>query len=81
MPMTPEVMEESRKIRRLRIMVDLTTNVLLQQPMTVDEAYALVASLKNAALALFPDKQETFDIVLQPRFDRLIRERFRTAIS
>lgn len=81
MSMSPEVLEESRKMRRLRILVDLTTNLLIQEPLTIDEAYALVGSLRTTALTLFPGKQDTFDIILQPRFNRLIRDRFRRVIS
>ena len=65
--------EEKTKIRRLRFLVDLTTSVLYQdQKMTIQEARAFVRNTEKAILAMFPDKQETFDIVLLPRFERIL---------
>ena len=69
--------EEKAKIRRLRFLVDLTTSVLYQdQKMTIQEARAFVRNTEKAILAMFPDKQETFDIVLLPRFERILQERW-----
>lgn len=64
-------------MRRLRIIVDLTTGVLYQDPnLTLAEAQELVSNLRKAALQMFPGKERTFEIVLRPRFDRILRERW-----
>ncbi len=71
------IQEEQRRIRRLRVLVDLTTSVLYQDAsLTLEEARQLVEGTENAILKMFPDKQQTFDIVLRPRFERILLERW-----
>jgi hypothetical protein len=69
-----EIAEEARRARELRVIVDLACSVIAQGGATRAEAEALVSATRRRALALFPGKEETFDIVLAPRFARLIRE-------
>jgi hypothetical protein len=66
--------EERRRLRLLRTVVDLTTNVLAQGRMSRPEAEALVAAARRRALELFPDKAGTYDLILAPRFARLLEE-------
>src|SRR5205085_8722159 len=55
--------EEARKIRRLQIMMSMVMSVISQDPdLTVEEASEMVANTKRAALAMFPDKEFTYDI-------------------
>lgn len=75
--MSAERILEERKIRRLRFIVDLTTSILQQERMTLDEAYRLVEATKQRILTMFPDKLDAYNIIIKPRFDRIIRERFR----
>ena len=71
------IQEEKKKIRRLRFLVDLTTSVLYQDTkLTLNEARQLVRNTEKAILKMFPDKQQTFDLVLLPRFERILRERW-----
>ncbi len=71
------IQEEKKRIRRLRVLVVLTTNVLYQDAaLTLEEALQLVEGAERAILKMFPDKQQTFDIVLRPRFERILRERW-----
>ena len=70
--------EEQRKIRRLQMMMDMVMSVISQDgSLTVDQAAELVADSKKAALAMFPDKELAYEIIWRPRFQRLMRERFR----
>lgn len=70
--------EESRKIRRLQIMISMVMSVIAQDPnLTIEEASELAAGAKRAALAMFPDKELAYDLLYKPRLQRLIRERFR----
>jgi hypothetical protein len=70
--------EESRKIRRLQVVISMVMSVIGQDPsMTLEEASELAAGAKRAALAMFPDKELAFDLIYKPRLQRLIRERFR----
>ena len=72
-----EVQQEAQKIRRLQIMISMVMSVISQDPnLTVEEASELAAGAKRAALAMFPDKEFTYDILYKPRLQRLMRERF-----
>ncbi len=76
------IKEEEKNIRRLRFLVDLTTNVLYQdQTLTLEEARNMVRNTEKAILAMFPGKQQTFDIVLLPRFERILQERWGVGLN
>ncbi len=73
-----ERLEESRKIRRLQVMMNMVMSVIAQDDnLTLEEASEMAANTKRAALAMFPDKELAFDLIYKPRLQRLIRERFR----
>ena len=74
LPSDHELAEEDRRARQLRLIVDLTSSVIAQGGVDRDEAEALVAATRRRALELFPGKEDTFDLVLAPRFARLILE-------
>ena len=72
-----EGLQESQKIRRLQVMINMVMSVISQDPsLTVEEASELVAGTRRAALAMFPDKELAYDIIYKPRLQRLMRERF-----
>jgi hypothetical protein len=71
-----ERVEEEKRLRRLRLLVDLNQAVLMQANLTLREAFEIMWSTKDAALALFPDKGDVFDLIYAPRLKRIIRERF-----
>ncbi len=73
-PHPEAVAEEARRVRQLRILVDLTTSLLIQSRLTRPEADELLASTRRQALELFPDKEETYELILAPRFRRLVNE-------
>jgi hypothetical protein len=75
--MDESVLEENKKVRRLRFMVDFTLEYIRTQRLSHDQALLVVEGVKRFALGLFPDKEETFDIVYAPRFKRLLNEKFR----
>jgi hypothetical protein len=71
------IAHEHKMIRRLRFLVDLTFATIAQDnSITLDEAWEHVRALKCAAVAMFPGKEATFDLVYLPRFSRLLQERF-----
>jgi len=72
-----EILAENRKVRRLQTVVALVTSVLQDSDMPVEEAAELVAETRRYALRLFPDKAETYDIIYQPRFKRLLAEKYK----
>lgn len=75
------IAEESRRLRYLRAIVDLTTCILMQGRVTRSEAEALVAATRQRALELFPDKEGTYELILAPRFARLMNEFVRPAAA
>lgn len=72
-----EILEENRKVRRLQLVVDLVLNVLSQSDIPVEEAEELVAQTRRFALNLFPDKELAYDLIYQPKFKRLLAEKYR----
>ncbi len=73
-----ELKEESRKIRRLQIMMNMVMQVIAQDTtLPVEEASEMVADTRRAALAMFPDKELAFNLIYWPRLQRLMRERYR----
>jgi hypothetical protein len=77
-PQPGEQLDEARRIRRLQLMMDLVMQVIAQDAgLTLDEASQMVADSRMAALAMFPGKELAFDLLYRPRFQRLMRERFR----
>ena len=74
LPSDHDLAEEDRRARQLRLIVDLTSGVIMQGGIDRQEAEALVAATRRRALELFPGKDDTFDLILAPRFARLIGE-------
>jgi hypothetical protein len=73
-----EQLDEGKRLRRLQFMMNLVMQVIAQDPkLTVDEASQMVADSRTAALAMFPGKELAYDLLYRPRFQRLMRERFR----
>jgi hypothetical protein len=75
--MKEKLLEEERKMRRLRFIVDLAQALLLQQKdLTLKEAFAIMQDTKRAALLLFPDKESVYELIYAPRFRKIITDRF-----
>lgn len=73
-----EKTEESRRIRRLQLMMNMVMLVIQQDAsLPVEQASEMCADARKAALAMFPDKALTFDLIFWPRLQRLMRERYR----
>ena len=70
--------EEAKLIRRLQMMMNMVMQVIAQDgTLTIDDASQMIADARSAALAMFPDKELAYDLIWRPRFQRLMRERFR----
>ena len=70
--------EEGKLIRRLQMMMNMVMQVIAQDgTLTVDDASQMIADSRKAALAMFPGKELAYDLIWRPRFQRLMRERFR----
>ena len=73
-----EQAEEQKLIRRLQLMMNMVMQVIAQDAtLTVDDASQMIADSRKAALVMFPGKELAYDLIWKPRFQRLMRERFR----
>lgn len=74
-PSTPEaIAEEGRKVHRLRLVVQMALGVVAQGNLPYQEALELMMATRRFALELFPGKEETYDLIYRPKFQRLMRE-------
>ena len=78
-PLTAEEQAQEQKlIRRMQMMMNMVMQVIAQDAsLTVDDASQMIADSRKAALAMFPGKELAYDLIWRPRFQRLMRERFR----
>ncbi len=75
--MKEKLIEEEKKMRRLRFIVDLAQAILTQQSdLTLREAFNVMRDTKKAALNLFPDKEYVYELIYTPKFRKIISERF-----
>ena len=70
------LLAEERKLRRLGRAMDVAAVLLWQVDLTLDEARDVVNHAKHTALQLFPDKEETFDLIYGSRFRRILVEKY-----
>jgi hypothetical protein len=77
LPTKEAIDEESRRIRHLRIVVNLSLSVIAQGDMAYEEAQEMVESAKRLAEDLFPGKGHVFELLYRPQFRRLINHLYR----
>ena len=70
-----EIQDEQKRMARVRLLVDLTSYRLRYAMMTRDESLETIEQVRDAILELCPDKEEVFELILRPRFMRLLDER------
>jgi hypothetical protein len=68
------VQHEEEQMRLLKWLADATAWRLTVGPMTRAKGEQTIAAVRERILTLFPDKAYVFDLVLRPRFERLLRE-------
>ncbi|NWG00554.1 MAG: hypothetical protein HXY19_06390 [Thermoanaerobaculaceae bacterium] len=69
--------DEERRVRQLRLVVDITAQVLAEdRHLTLCEALRLIEAARTTAARLFPGQHDTFDLVIRPRLERIVMERF-----
>lgn len=68
---------ERRRLRRLRMIVELTSNLIRSdQTLTPQEARSLVNCARKAILELFPGYENKYEMLIAPRFDKVLVERW-----
>jgi hypothetical protein len=76
-PTNAEIDEESRRVRRLRIVVNLSLSIIAQGDVPYEEAQEIAAAARRLAEELFPGKGVVYDLLYRPKFRRLISEVYR----
>ena len=77
MPVDKEaLLAEEKKLRRLGRAMDVAAALLWKVNLTLEEAQDVVNHAKHTALQLFPDKEETFDLIYGSRFRRILTEKY-----
>ena len=71
-----EIKEENRRIRYLRLLVDLSLVSIQQGDLSFEQTLKVVEEVKQASCNLFPGAEETFELIYRRRFQRAIQERF-----
>jgi hypothetical protein len=56
--------------------MDVAVALLWRANLTLEEAQDVVNHAKHTALQLFPDKEETFDLIYGARFRRVLVEKY-----
>ena len=70
------LLAEEKKLRRLGRAMDIAVALLWRIDLTLEEAQDVVNHAKRTALQLFPDKEETFDLIYGARFRRVLIEKY-----
>ncbi len=76
-PTQEEIDEESRRIRRLRILVHLTLESIADGDLSAEEAAGMIAATRRVALEMFPGKESAFDLIYRPKFQRVMHAVYR----
>jgi hypothetical protein len=76
-PTQEEIDEESRRLRRLRILVSLTLETIAAGDVTAEEAAGMIAATRRVALEMFPGKERAFDLIYKPQFQRMMHAVYR----
>lgn len=75
---TPEaIAEEHRRVHRLRLVVQMSLEVIAQGRLSYGEASEIMMATRRLALQMFPDKEEVYDLIYRPKFQRLMSELYR----
>ena len=75
--MDNESLDEEKKLKRLRFIVDFALEFIRTQDINHDSAMSIVEGVKKQTLKLFPGKEDAFDIIYAPRFKRVLNEKFK----
>jgi hypothetical protein len=76
-PTQEEIDDESRRMRRLRILVYLALDTIASGSLSPEEAASMAAATRKLALDMFPGKERAFDLLYRPKFQRVMHEVYR----
>jgi len=64
--------EEEKALRALRKVIDCTSRRILDPVTGDEEALRLLRKTREWVLKVFPDKEEAYDLIYKPRFERML---------
>jgi hypothetical protein len=73
-----EILEEQVRMNRLRATVDVAAYFLRGVSLSREEALDVIEHTRREVLKLCPGKEDVFDLILRPRFMRILDERVMT---
>ena len=76
-PSQDEIDDESRRLRRLRILVQLTLETIGGGDLSLEDASRMIAETRNLALEMFPGKENALDLLYRPKFQRMMHAVYR----
>lgn len=76
-PTQQDIDEESRRIRRLRILVHITLETIAGGDLSPEDAAQMIAETRKIALDMFPGKERAFDLIYRPQFQRVMHAVYR----
>jgi len=71
------IISEEAKIRTLRRIVDECARRLAKEDLSDAQAQELIESVRKKVLGLFSGKEEQFELIYRPRFERILKEKNR----
>ena len=69
-----QIADEAKLVRKVTHIVDIATALITQSDMSRRDAEMLVAKVREWILMLFPDGEQTYELIYAPRFRRLIED-------
>jgi hypothetical protein len=75
MPNQQAILEEQIRMARLRRVADVTAYWLEHAALSREDALSVIEHARSEVLKLCPGKEAVFDLVLRPRFLRILDER------
>jgi len=73
--MSQDIIDEQLRMGRLKRVVDVTAYWLEQGSFSYEEALSIIEHARGEILQLCPGKEEVFELVIRPRFLRILNER------
>lgn len=64
---------EEEKMKSLRRLVDECARALAEQDLSREQAEARIEKTRDQVLELFPGKEEQFELIYRPRFEKIIQ--------
>ena len=70
-----DIRDEQIRMAKLRVLVDLSAQLLRRPSLSRKDGLKVIEDVREVVLELCPGKDEVFDLVLRPRFLRILNER------